>query len=83
MKRNRMEIIQELLEACVQGATKTEMVYRVNLNFKTANCYLRPLLKEGMIEVDRGTPITYRTTQKGANILEDMKKIWAEISKLK
>lgn len=45
-----MEIILYTLDACSSGTNKTEVAYKANLNFKTANCYLKPLVKENLAE---------------------------------
>lgn len=37
MKRNRNEIISEILRVCMKGASKTRVVYQANLNFRTVN----------------------------------------------
>jgi len=55
MKRGRLEIIGSILLICKNGAKKTEIVYKANLNFKNAEVYLKWLndrkmiLKEGRI----------------------------------
>ena len=70
-RRGRIEITAELLEiASGQGATKTALVYRANLNFTLVQRYLLYLESKGMIErVDGGSPALYRTTEKGKETL--------------
>ncbi|MGD0953243.1 MAG: winged helix-turn-helix domain-containing protein [Methanotrichaceae archaeon] len=36
MKRDKLEIARNILLICKNGAKKTEIVYKVNLNFKNA-----------------------------------------------
>ena len=37
-------------DACSSRANKMGIVYKANLNFKTANCYIKPLVKENLAE---------------------------------
>ena len=75
MKRNRQEIISQILEICINGASKTRIVYQVNLNFKTVNPYLDLLIKNDLIQVNEGRAILYETTPKGLRLLESIKRI--------
>ena len=54
MKRSRQEIISQILEICMNGASKTRIVYHANLNFKTVNPYLDLLIKNDLIQVNEG-----------------------------
>ena len=40
MKRDKLEIARNILLICKDGAKKTEIVYKVNLNFKNAEVIL-------------------------------------------
>jgi predicted transcriptional regulator len=75
MKRSRQEIISQILEICMDGASKTKIVYQVNLNFKTVNPYLDLLIKNDLIQVNEGRAILYETTPKGLRLLESIKQI--------
>ncbi len=75
MKRDRDEIIAQILNVCKNGANKTRVVYQANLNFRTVNPYLDTLVGGNLIEVSRDRNTIYKTTQKGANFLEVMKNI--------
>jgi predicted transcriptional regulator len=79
MKRSRQEIISQILEICTNGANKTKIVYQANLNFKTVDPYLDLLIKNGLIRVDEGRAIHYETIPKGIRLLEDIKRIQAEL----
>jgi len=50
MRRSRIDIIVDLLEVTKNGVNKTAIVYKTNLNFRLANKYLLPLVKQGLIE---------------------------------
>jgi predicted transcriptional regulator len=75
MKRSRQEIISQILEICINGASKTRIVYLANLNFKTVNPYLDLLIKNDLIQVNEGRAILYETTPKGIGLLESIKRI--------
>jgi predicted transcriptional regulator len=69
MKRNREEIISQILNVCRNGAIKTRVVYQANLNFKTVEPYLALLVKNNLLEVQNGEKRMYETTQKGESLL--------------
>jgi predicted transcriptional regulator len=81
MKRSKQEIIAQILEVCLESASKTRIVYQVNLNFRTVNPYLEILMKNNLIEVGKGEQTLYNTTQKGADLLETIKKVNESLSK--
>ena len=66
MNRGKFDIIGSILLICKNGAKKTEIVYKANLNFKNAEVYLKWLndrkmiMKEGRI---------FNITSKGAELL--------------
>jgi|GEM_PF-505301 len=76
MKRNRHEIIYDILTICVRGANKTKIVYDGNLNFRTTNHYLNELIKSQFINIERGE---YCTTQRGISLLESMNQVNAKL----
>ena len=72
-KREKNEILAEILETCIDGADKTRIVYQVNLNFATVNPHLDLLVKNGLIEI---VPFdTYKTSIKGKEILEKIREL--------
>ena len=81
MKRSKQEIIAQILEVCLESASKTRIVYQVNLNFRTVNPYLEILMKNNLIEIGKGEQTLYSTTQKGADLLETIKKVNESLSK--
>ena len=82
MKRSRPEIISQILEICMGGASKTKIVYQANLNFKMVNPYLDLLIKNGLIMVNEKHVTLYETTLKGKNLLKKMRKVHGELSEL-
>ncbi len=84
MRRNRLEIIQSILDIARKGATKTQIVYRANLNFKLANDLLARLLRAGYVTLERplkGRP-RFKTTLKGSSFQEEIERILGVASEL-
>ena len=69
MKRDKLEIARNILLICKNGAKKTEIVYRANLNFKNAEVYLKWLIDREMILKEEKI---FKTTPKGARLLSDL-----------
>ena len=76
MRRNRLDIIADILNATKKGLRKTRIVYSTNLNFKLANNYLPLLTENGLLEV---TDRVYITTRQGIEFLENYRKIQASV----
>jgi len=78
MKRSRHEILSKILKICLNGASKTRIVYQANLNFRTVNPYLQTLIKNNLIETCQGEQrehVMYKTTSEGANLQETMTQV--------
>jgi predicted transcriptional regulator len=77
MRRSRYQIISQILEICSGGASKTQIVYRVNLNFKTVNPYIDLLINNGLLSVkheqDREYNREYKTTEKGLEFYDRLR----------
>jgi predicted transcriptional regulator len=77
MKRDKLEIIRSILLICKNGgARKTKIVYEANLNFKTADVYLKLLMDQKMIIKEEEY---FKTTPKGAKLLSDLKNVSASL----
>ena len=72
LRRGRFEIIGEILSLAKEGARKTSIVYRANLNFNVVNKYLTLLAQEGLISPDEGSG-ELKTTEKGLLFLKAYK----------
>lgn len=78
-------IVSQILDVCANGANKTRIVYQANLNFRTIAPYLNLLIRNGLLDSERNSDngssqlITYRTTSKGRNLLNDLKVIHDEL----
>ena len=77
-RRSRVEVIAEILGEALEGANKTRLMYRCNLNFGRFNRYLKELLDAGLIERVAANPdaglVLYRTTDKGRELLKILQK---------
>jgi len=76
-RRDHLTIITSILSIARNGATKTRIVYRANLNFERATRYMAYLIEKGLLEQQTGSsgsPI-YRTSDKGIQFLKDVKRI--------
>jgi predicted transcriptional regulator len=82
MKRSRNMIVSQILDICKDGACKTQIVYKANLNFRTVNPYIDLLAKNNLIEVKQGKNVLYKTTDKGVLLLEDFQHINSQLSEL-
>jgi len=72
-KRNKEQIIAQILDLCKDDASKTRIVYLVNLNFHTVNVHLELLQKKGLIEATKGDMTIYKTTPAGERALETLR----------
>ncbi len=75
VKRSKDAIISQVLDICVNGASKTKIVYQANLNFRTVIPYIDLLTKNELLETTRNSVIIYKTTPKGARLLKEFKCI--------
>jgi len=77
-RRDRHEILAEILEATRGGVIKTHIMYKAKLSYDQLNCYLILLLQKGFVEnltMQRKsrTTLVWRTTEKGMRFLEDFR----------
>ena len=66
MKRNRVDIIVDILQAAKDGAKKTHVMYQCNLSFRQTNEFLADLLEAGLLRMGD----SYHTTEKGMQFLQ-------------
>jgi predicted transcriptional regulator len=71
-RRGKLEIMGDILRVALNGARKTEIVYRANLNFTRIERYIPLLEKRGLIEIAR--PL-YKTTEKGEEFLRSYQEL--------
>ena len=65
-RRERMEIMAEILLFCSQQKVKTKIMYSINLNYAQLKSHLRSLIAQDLLSINKGK---YATTQKGYQFL--------------
>jgi predicted transcriptional regulator len=66
----------EILEVAIDGALKTQVMYRANLSFAQLNEYLKLMLDIKLLETVKNTERTfYKTTAKGVRYLQSYREI--------
>ena len=76
-RRDRLEVVADILTEALNGANKTRIMYRANLNFVRFKRYFSELRDKGLIgEVDNPSSggVVYKTTEEGKALLEVLKK---------
>jgi predicted transcriptional regulator len=71
-RRGKLEIIVDILNVCKDGALKTEIVYKANLNFKRVDRYI-PFLEKRQLLENSGS--IYTTTDKGYEFLDNYSQV--------
>jgi predicted transcriptional regulator len=71
-RRTSAEIIRDILLAAKNGAKKTHIMFRSNLNPAVMQKYIRFLMEEGLIALQDSD---YVTTQKGTKFLECLNRL--------
>ena len=67
-RRTKFETMVDILRVSRQGALKTQIVYRANLNYNRVDRYLRFLERNGLLEREGSG---YITTEKGEAFLRE------------
>ena len=67
--RSRTEIVSMILEAANGSATKTRIMYKAFLSYAQLKEYLSVLIENNLLEYLEGVQ-TYKTTEKGFNLLK-------------
>ena len=69
-KRSDMEISAAILQVARNGAKKSHIVYKANLNFKIGKKYLDRLINSGLLMGPNGKGRFFRTTEKGVDYIK-------------
>jgi len=74
---DRTDVIQQILiEAQAQaGLTDRKIMYQFSLPHFDVDSYLTSMIRNGLLLYDAGTK-TYRTTEKGSDFLETIRKMY-------
>jgi len=71
-KRDELEILSEVLKIAKDGAKKSHIVYKANLNFKIVKDYLDTLMRSNMITLEGRN---YKTTERGLRYINNHKDL--------
>ena len=75
-RRDRLNIIAEIMEAAKESKLKTRIMYRVNLSFSQVNEYLSFLTERGFLRVHvENRKKFYETTAKGNIYIENYREM--------
>mgnify|MGYP001026407378 FL=1 len=74
-RRSHVEITAEILDAAMNGARKTHIVYRANLNHAILESYLQRLKVQGLISTENGNERKVKTTLKGLRFVEQYRTL--------
>ena len=80
-RRGHLQIIAQMLEIVShEGATKTALVYKANLNFTLAHRYINYLESKGLMQgVEGSRARTYQLTAKGREALVLLRRAMDEV----
>jgi predicted transcriptional regulator len=77
VKRDRVEIIADILSLCSEPKTKTHVMYGTNLSWKMLQHYLSELQSRKLLKI-HGKSKRYVTTNRGLDFVEK----WEALQKL-
>lgn len=83
-RRDRHDIVVEILKTAVEGKIKTHIMYKAKLSYAQLNEYLPLLIEKGFLEntsvkYKKAVKRMYKTTAKGLTFLENfdsIEKLW-------
>ena len=76
-----MDIAAAMLETALEGANKTNVMYRSFLSFPQLKEYLELLIDAGLLEHQEEERTTYHTTEKGKRFLKMYREVDAMVPK--
>ena len=74
-RRNRYDIIAEILSVARGGARVSRIMHRSNLDFRQKERYIGHLLGTGLLRVRTSSPLVYETTELGDKWMENYRKV--------
>ena len=77
-KRDRHDILAEILETAKDGAIKTHIMYKARLSYKQLDTYTTLLVEKGYLEKrttikERRKKLIYKTSQLGQQYIKNLK----------
>ena len=80
MRRSKSEIMLDVLNICRNGASKTKIVYKANLNFNMATPYIDLLSGKGLLRIRDGPGTLYETTPNGLDVMKTLRQLGTYLS---
>lgn len=74
-RRSEIEISADILRIALEGAKKSHIVYRANLNFEVVKKYLKLLFDSGLIGLNTDDKRLFQTTPKGKDYLNQYRNL--------
>ena len=81
-RRSKDQIVIEILNRCADGENITKIVYQTNTNFTTIRTYLNLLTENNLLECHGTSPILYKTTTKGTEMMNRLIQIQKAVEEL-
>ncbi|MBC8498259.1 transcriptional regulator [Candidatus Bathyarchaeota archaeon] len=75
MRRSSADICADILSVAVNGAKKTHIVYKANLNFRIVKGYISTLVSGGLLTPEEDE--RYYSTEKGVEFLKRYRALLA------
>lgn len=69
-RRGVIDTYADILRAVHDGASKTRIVYRANLNYSRCRRHIGNLAKGGLVKVQNGSPSSWAATDRGREFLQ-------------
>lgn len=79
--RRRLQIIADVLHATVEGAKKTQVMYRANLSYELLGRYLKEVIEADLVCFE-GSLDCYTITRKGREFLDRFGEYYKRYSKI-
>jgi predicted transcriptional regulator len=79
-RRDRHDIVAEILKTAKKGGIKTHIMYKAKLSYSQINAYLQILVEKGFLEnttvsEKRHSVTVYRTTPKGILYVDNLEAV--------
>ncbi len=81
IRRDATKVMYEILSLGIDGASKTNIIYRANLSYLLAENYILFLVKKGMLKEERDSQdfTKYWLTERGAHFLRLLRDVEKEL----
>jgi len=73
-RRDKISILVDMLEVIGDGARKTHIVYKANLNFESCRKYLNAMRNADLVDIQVESPMKWAITEKGRAFLKKYKE---------